>query len=160
MAFIRDTDGLEVSGPEGVTRCHPDLMNQFLQRRQELLRTFQPAEFVHHGLCRLQRIDVLGDLLDSTGLLDDLNRRRQIHGAALPTRYKTEDELRTWIKGLARRWSAEEVDALVKVLAAQPHRTHASDLKVYNRLNFLSVRLADMIELAEGLPEFEESLRA
>ena len=92
------------------------------------------------------------NFLDSTGLLDDLNRRRQIHGAALPTRYKTEDELRTWIKGLARRWSAEEVDALVKVLAAQPHRTHASDLKVYNRLNFLSVRLADMIEDGRGSP--------
>ncbi len=78
----------------------------------------------------------------------------------LPTRYKTEDELRTWIKGLARRWSAEEVDALVKVLAAQPHRTHASDLKIYNALWQPLAKLPYALKIAEGLPEFEESLRA
>lgn len=75
-----------------------------------------------------------------------------------PTKYRTEAQVRRWITGLmARRWSAEEIEALVAVLACRPDRTWEMDLKVHGRLNWASVRPPEVIKYVEEVLDGENS---
>ncbi|MGO8751958.1 MAG: hypothetical protein ACLQNE_38940 [Thermoguttaceae bacterium] len=67
-----------------------------------------------------------------------------------PTKYHSAAELRAWIKPMVPKWTPEQIDALVELLARTPNRTEETDLRIRNRLNWPTAHFPDVMKYAEA----------